>query len=775
MKKSLKKLGLILAVNCLLAGFLFGQETTESTEIDEEEMIELDPFVLTEVTTVGYGTNVTSGGSRFNVDLLDLSHSVIPVNHELMDDVAAFDSEDALRYVAGIGPSSTVTIGTFFIRGFPTRGSNSSFLDGLPGPETEQETEFIERYEIIKGPVGTLYGDHSFGGLVNRIFKAPTKERQTTLKFLYSSIGDTVQGSVDHGGPIDKEGKFTYRFIGVVRDGEVTQGAGAADEKENFYATLQYESENGNTRMWGRGFKKHIKTGHETPGVFWDGAGRPSTDITGSSISTVPVPNNEQRDEFYAEFGFANRFSGLIGDWNFRLVTRYIESENNDPTADIIAIGYSFLRADGSVFGTTGTRSTPGEPEFADFGTAYTDIKMSNAVARVSGPGINKTWGLFTDLTGRFETGGLSHNLLIYSQFTQGRSKSSWTDVTIKEEFGGSALNANLNLDNAYSIITQNSFPLGESNDYYDFPPGGPHSISESDGNTRFNFGVQDNITLAEGRLVFSGGVRYDFGNSGGSTELLTGASSSGNKSNNWVSKFGFVGQVIDDKVSIYYNRSETFESRFGELVPGVPAKNLEGKINEVGVKLQFFDNSLLMTANWFKLDVLNAPIRIFNEETGLDESVQEGVTTSDGWEIDLAWRFNDNFTFLVALTDQETLGFNEETQDKTRRQRNGQNGFRWSGVAKYTFLEGGLRGLTTGVALVNLADRFGDTRSSFVTEGYTRADAFVSYVTKNGKLRLQVNINNFTDVVGTISSIFAALGHAEDPRHVKFSVAYTF
>ena len=771
MKYSLKKLSLILVVNCLLAGFLFGQETEKEEE--EEDLIELDPFVLTEATSVGYGTNVTSGGSRLNVDLLDLSHNVIPVNHELMDDVAAFDSEDALRYIAGIGPSSTVTIGTFFVRGFPTRGKNSSFLDGLPGPQTEQETEFVERYEVIKGPAGTLYGDHSFGGLINRIYKNPLKERQTTVKFMYSTIGDTVQGSIDHSGPIDKEGKLSYRFVGVVRDGEVTQGGGAADEKENFYATLQYQSESGDTRIWGRGVRKHIKTGHETPGVFWDGAGRPSTDVTGPQISTVPVPNNEQRDETFAEFGFSNRFSGILGDWNFRFVTRYIETENNDPIADIIAIGYSFLRADGSVFGTTGTRSTPGEPEFKDFGNLYTDIKMSNAVARVSGPNLSKEWGLFADLTGRFNTGGLSHNLLIYSQWSQGRGKNEWTDVTIKEEFGGSALNANLNLANAYSIINPRTLP--ESNDYYDFPPGGPHSISQSSGNTRFNFGVQDNVSLYDGRLFFTGGVRYDHVNTGSSTETLTGATSGANFADNWVTKFGFVGQVIDDKVSIYYNRSETFETRFGFRLPGVPNKNLEGKINEVGVKFQLFNNSLVATASWFKLDVLNADIRIFNEETGLDENVQEGVTTSDGWEIDMAWRVNDNITFLVALTDQETVGFNNETQMKDRRQRNGQNGFRWSGVAKYTFTEGGLRGLTGGLAVVNLADRFGDTRSSFVTDGYTRADAFVTYITQNNKWRFQVNINNFTDTVGIISSIFAALGHAEDARHVKFSTAYTF
>jgi len=808
MKKNLQKLGAILALNFLLAGFLSGQETPvkdQQTSVDDQEstvedqtnapltkktptaaqeaplddeLVVLDPFVLTEATSVGYGTSITSVGSRFNADLLDISHSITPVNHELMDDIGAIDGEDALRYIAGIGPASTVTTGTYVIRGFEVRSDAGSakYLDGLPGPEGEHETEFVERFEVIKGAAGTLYGEHSLGGLINRVYKNPTKERQTTLKVMYSSLGNTMQGSFDTSGSIDRERQLSYRIIGVYRDGE-TNG-GAADDKEALYGTIVFEPEGSSSRIWGRASYQHITLGHETATVFFDGAGRPSTDLTGSETRIIPHPNNEEHRLHYYELGYSNRLSGLMSDWNLRVVGRYDMFINDNRIPNMIPLSYQFLREDGSVYGTSGTSVRPGQPLFADFGTEYTDIKLYSHVSRVSGPTYKKNWGVFADLTGAFDTGPVTHNLLIYSQLTNTRQRGQTTNYVFKEEYGGTVVHGNYNVDNAYSII--NPVYLPESMDYYE-QPGSLAWATSGSGSTRFNFGFQDNIYMLNDNLLFTLGARYDFLDAAGGTRVDRDPPTTSNPKtdNNWVYKAGAVYKIVPNKVALFANYSETFQPKFGLLNEGTPAeteyKNLIGESKEVGVKLQLYENALLLTGSYFVSDLTNQPIRIFDEGLAQDIFVQDGVTTSEGWELELAWMVSPNFTFQVALTDQETNGYDSATGAKTRKQRNGQNGFRYSGVAKYTFTDDLFRGLSLGVAVVNLTDRNGDSGGSFVTEGYTKADLFATYLTKDGRWRFQVNVNNVFDVEGTISSIIASLAFAEDPRHIKISTSYRF
>lgn len=774
MKYTLKKLSIILAVNCFLVGILFSQQSSTASSEEDDSLITLDPFILTEVESVGYATSSTAGGSRFNVPILDLSHSVVAVNRELMQDTGAIDSYKALQYVSGLGPASTVYISAMIIRGIDVRGGDSQMLDGLPASGIEQETEFIDRFEVVKGAAGTLYGQHSMGGVINRVYKNPLDEQHTSVGFTYSSLGDTFQFNVDNSGPIDKGGQLKYRVAAVFRDGETVSGG--ADEKEGFYGTFSYSPNEGRSRMWARGEFRHVKTGHETPTVFYDNAARPSLDVTGvGGIRTVPVPNNEQRDLTYIEFGASHAFGeGILGNWNMRLVTRYNRSDNNDTTPDIIPIGYAFVDSAGEIVGRIGTAPQPvDDPDtafkenmkFSDT-SLYSDIIMSNAVTRISGPSAAKNWGVFFDLTGEFKTGPIDHRLLIYSQFQGNRSRGQFTNVTIKEEFGGSDFTNNLVIANAFSVLRQNKLP--ESSDYYIFPDQ-VGSDNESTG-SQFAVGIQDNLSLAKGRILLTGGARFDDVVNGGSDNLVTGVAGQSRTQNNWVYKFGAVGKPIADTgISLFYNFSQTFIAQFGEKITGsgILFDNLTGEANEIGVKMELFNSSLVMTASYFDNELESQPIRIFNEQTGLDEFLQGGTTTVKGWEMDMAWQVTEQIGIVFGMGELDSLS------PARTFLRNVQNDFNYKFLGRYRFTEGGLKGLTTGVSVVKISDRIGNNNQSFTTDGYTTIDAFVYYDWQNW--RFQINAYNLADKEEVISSIFGALALAENERNVRFSVSYSF
>ena len=760
-----------LAALGLSAGIVFGQEKSATStplpgEVEGNETIKLDTFSVSGSTTVGYGAKVSTGGSRINLPLLDVPMSIVTINRQLMDDVSALDMLGALRYVSGVGPAATVTINAIILRGIDTRAYSSSVLDGLPAGGIEQETEFLDRYEVVKGAAGTLYGDHTMGGLVNRVYKRPLDTRKTTVRASFSDIGSTWQSSIDLTGPIDRKGgQLTYRLIGVYRDGETLRGS--ADSKTALYGTLQYTPKDGRSQVWFRGEHRVIEQGHETPGIFFDGAGKSSIPYFGVETRTVPFPNNQTHVFNYRELGYSSQFSGLLGDWDIRLIGRYIGPDvsnrgNDNPL--IIPLAYTFLDANGNVLGATSTAVNPAtQPTFA--GTPWADIKLSSFNPAVYGMGWTKTWGCFLDFSGSFDTGPLSHRMIVYGQTTGVRSLAQQINVTRKAEFGGNKLSGNLDLAKAFSLV----HPVYERQDMSTFekPILATNSLSNL---ARFNFGLQDNVYLWDKRLLLVGGARYDFVNNLGSTNLNTKVAAVAQTTKSWVYKAAGVVKPFQNRgVAFFVNYAQTFDPRYGELIAGsgIPFKNLEGVAKEAGVKLELMESRLIATGSYFNNELLNNPITIRNPNTGINEFVQEGLTTIKGWELDLAWVIGKNWMTLAGLSDLKSRN------PAGLRIRNVQNDFNYKVLVSYNAHEGRYKGLSVGASAIRIGKRAGDAPNSFFVDGYISFDAFLSYARKNWKY--QLNAFNLADKQGVESTIFAAIAKPSDPRNFRFSIQYNF
>jgi len=752
----------------ILTAFAFTAGLSLAQEPRNDKVVELDPFTVTESKSTGYGATSSVGGTRINLPINDVPISIVVLNREFMDDVGASNGLEALRWVSGLGPAANVITGAYTLRGQLPRGSSTNVVDGLPGGGGEShyfhESEFIDRWEVIKGPAGTLYGDHNVGGLVNRSLKIPNRIRKTTIKSFLSSIGNTWQASVDHTGPIDEKGELAYRVVGVVRDGE-THNSGS-DEKRAFYGTLSYNPGGSRTKMWTRFLQQDTKTGHENPSAFVDGRGASAVEVFGHGLETIPTVDNEEYTMRFYEFGISTGTSGVLGDWDLRFVGRFTDNRLHSKQPQIIPLGFTFLRSDGSVLGTIGTAvNAATQPKFTD---AWSDIVLSNHVSRISGPNKTESFGAFLDLTGKFKTGPLDHRMIIYGQSTGERTRGDFLNLILRPEYGGSTNTNNLDLTKAFSVVRQ-QFRLPSGFGAFIVPSGGISTSNTSSGQ-RFNGGIQDNIYFWDNRILLVGGARFDYVKNDGNFNRITRVQSVGGNTTSVVTKFAAVVKPFSNRgISLFANYSETFEPRFGELIvgSGIPFKNLAGETKEVGLKLELFESRLVATAAYFKTELKNNAIFEINPSTGLNEFTQGGVSPSEGWDLDLAWMINENWTTLIGLADVDSKDF------RGLRLRGVQNDFNYKAFLRYTASPGRLEGLSAGFGVNYVAERSGDTSNTFFAPGFTTWDGFISY--KRGPWRYQVNAYNLADEKGLVGLIFQSTLYSNNPREVRFSIEYSF
>ncbi|BFI96383.1 MAG: TonB-dependent siderophore receptor [Rhodanobacter sp.] len=179
---------------------------------------QLAPVVATgEVDSGGYLVDVGSGATRVDADLLELPAAVSEVPHDLLDSQQARNVADAVRNVAGVEfLDGADALPVFLVRSFQV---GNGMIDGLPNSIASYGDYppliGIDRVEVLKGPqaiIGDTSVSNNFGGLINLVMKQPTATPVRKLEFTLGQYGDSQVG-VDAGGPLDKQGRWTYRLV----------------------------------------------------------------------------------------------------------------------------------------------------------------------------------------------------------------------------------------------------------------------------------------------------------------------------------------------------------------------------------------------------------------------------------------------------------------------------------------------------------------------------------------------------------------------------------
>lgn len=176
-------------------------------------------------------TGISAGG-KLTGDLLDIPASVSVVTSQEIKQRNADTVEEVLNYTAG---ASTDSYGAddrfdyFTLRGFEAYTYRDGLTLGANFGGVREEPFAFERVEVFKGANSATFGISDPGGSVNYVTKTPRDEK---FGEAYTQIGtnNTKEVGVDFGDKLNKDGTLTYRFTGLVRDGELEYPYSKNDE-----------------------------------------------------------------------------------------------------------------------------------------------------------------------------------------------------------------------------------------------------------------------------------------------------------------------------------------------------------------------------------------------------------------------------------------------------------------------------------------------------------------------------------------------------------------
>ena len=298
---------------------LFGQDAPR-TEIDgaeDEEVFELNPFVVDASDDDRYLSNNSTSATGLNMQIRDLPVPVTVLNREYLDDLQADDMDEALRYTAGVytrsyqsnstsgasfGEASSSTIGdindpfqnVISIRGFDVPNQQrSGFRVGASVPTwgvvlgggTDDITR--ERMEVVRGPQALLYGINVLSGVVNIIPKRPQAEFSGRASIGMGSY-NYFRATGDFTGPILKDNVLNFRVMGSYQEADDKYEVDFREsDRRSFAIQLEY-----NPASWMNLLLEYVNSESQSRGI-------------GTQFYT---DNGESKNGFKSNFDWRNKW-----------------------------------------------------------------------------------------------------------------------------------------------------------------------------------------------------------------------------------------------------------------------------------------------------------------------------------------------------------------------------------------------------------------------------------------------------------------------------------
>jgi len=153
-----------------------------------------------------------------------MSQSSRVLERDLLTAAGSYRLSDALELVSGVSNQNNRggVMDNFAIRGFlgTPDGGGEYYVDGFlanRGMAPPRDPATTERIELLKGPMGALFGDADPGGRVNLVSKTPGTVATGSATFTYGSF-NTKRAELDINQPIT--GTLAVRVVGAVEDSD---------------------------------------------------------------------------------------------------------------------------------------------------------------------------------------------------------------------------------------------------------------------------------------------------------------------------------------------------------------------------------------------------------------------------------------------------------------------------------------------------------------------------------------------------------------------------
>jgi iron complex outermembrane receptor protein len=690
----------VAALTLALQTLAFGQETLPTIDIGAGGQPGRDAGAPAKADPTAYAATQSSTATKTDAPILKTPYSVQVVPSQVLIDQQATRVEDAVKNVSGVQvPWSGGQYQDFVIRGFGT--NTTRFRNGIRLPANNFDLVNVDRVEVLKGPAAMLYGRTEPGGMVNIVTKRPESVPSYYLQQQFGNY-DYYRTTFGATGPATQDGSVLYRFDGSYLDAgsfrgfihdrrvflapSVTWRPTAEDEfNVNFeyqYDTVPYD--NGVPALYGQVANVPISRNYSNPGI---------TDKFDSRLIEGSWVHR-----------FDNSWTGRVGalmNWT-------------DYQFDELPVGYFQGNLENTLDPTV-------------FRGAYFENFHRRALT---------TYGY---LTGKFDTGPLSHEVLLGSDYFVQRTTT----------YGFANFMA-VNEDWSSVVSLYNPVYPARPYDYLRWRrQNAPNDFGELKDEWASVY-FQDQISFGDFIHVMGGG-RYDWSisTSGFAGRPVVIADMSLMRRDQFSPKAGVVLTPLPF-ISVYGSYSEGFGSNnFGRSVSGGVLPPETSQQWEWGVKSELFDKRLVSTLAFYQLTKQNVGV-LAGDGSSMET---KGEARSRGIELDVAGKVTDALSVIAtfALTDARytkvAIG-----DDHLGHRLPGAPTTAGSIWAKYEFQDGPLRGLGLGAGLYASGDRAGDKGYSplyYSIPGYARVDLMAAYKFEylGQKITAQLNIDNVNNV----------------------------
>lgn len=489
----------------------------------------------------------TATATKTDTPIEKTPQSVSVVTREEMDMKQPTTVKEAIAYTPGVfstrGSSTTYDVVT--IRGFTTSSTvnTNQYLDGmkLQGnnySEVSMDPYFLERVEVMRGPVSVLYGNSNPGGIVSMVSKRPTTEPLKEVQFKMGT-NNLWQTGFDFSDAIDDAGVWSYRLTGL---------GSSQDAQQQMAKSTRYAI---------------------APSFSW----RPDdkTDFTFLS--------NFQSDPDAGYYGWLPRegtvmpYTDANGNQH-KLPTDFNEGDpDNKMSRRQQMVGYSFAHQFDDTF------TVRQNLRYAQVHTLYRSVYgygyqapgMINRQYVRSDENLN-TFTVDTQLQSRFATGPVDHTLLTGVDYSRMRND-------INAEYGSAD-------------------PISMQNPQYNNPNINvtfPYAVL----NRMEQTGLYAQDQAEWDKWVLTLGGRYDYATTSTLTRSSNSMAENHDQQFTWR---GGLNYVFDNGVSPYFSYSQSFEPVSGSSAGGKPFDPSHGEQYETGVKYVPKDMPVVVTAAVYQL-----------------------------------------------------------------------------------------------------------------------------------------------------------------------------
>ncbi|MET0335527.1 MAG: TonB-dependent siderophore receptor [Rhizobacter sp.] len=648
--------------------------------------------------TGSYTAPKMSTATGLSLSIRETPQTVTVMTRDRMDDQGMSTLADVINNTPGMsvttysGPNRE----TYYSRGFEV--SNLTF-DGLPvtsggGLTLRHDMAMYDRVEIVRGASGIQQGSGTPAAAVNFVRKRPTRDFQASLKGEYGSW-DYRGGEFDVSGPLNESGSLRGRALVYGYDSNSFQDV-VEYARHLFYVIGEADLTPDTTLT--------LSLAHQRNDSHSTWAGLP----TAQDGSDLKLPRSTYLGNKWSYWDekissvYASLEHRLDSGWKAALATNQIAGKQR--------------RYVNGIYLNTGT----GGYDIGGNAGYGTDDRATYDV-RVSGP---------------FQLFGRKHELLIGAQHRTAKA--------------------------AGEVAGYWGFPLASSIDIYNWTHDAPQPTPAVDFRPSNKESQQGVYVVSDWRLTdklkLLAGLRLDWFKFSSADEVqdypaatFTTYYDAYNYSRN-LTKYAGLTYALDSHHSVYTSYTDIFQPQSARDINDKFLRPILGKNYELGVKGEYFDKTLNVSAAIFRVDEANRAMEAGVHPLPRTDSYYRaaGVVRSEGYDLEAQgaitpnWQVGGGFTYVSAKIhkdgDAAAIGQRLDTKLPTRQlklmssYRVGSTGLRFGGNVRWQ-------------NRVYHYDDWAGYDYSTEQKAYALFDAMVAY-SPTPKLDIQFNVSNLFDKV---------------------------